>query len=66
MTILGDEMMRAYEVGDKQEVAAVFLRACSRAVSSDEVCKAVGLLNRTSDFRCSVIHPDDGREFVVV
>jgi hypothetical protein len=61
---LGREMQSAYESGDRRAVAEGYLRACATAVTSTKVVAALRLLERSSGFRVSVAHPDDGREFV--
>jgi hypothetical protein len=63
--VLGEEMRFAYEsAADPPRVAEAFLRACARAVAHPEVLAAAQRLNLTADFRFTVTHPDDGREFV--
>jgi hypothetical protein len=61
---LGREMRAGYEASERPAAANAFLGACAAAVSSREVGAALALLRRTSDFRLSVPHPDDGRDFV--
>ena len=57
-------MRAAYEAADdRRAVAEAFLRACAVAMTSLDVAAAVELLVRGGDFRISVAHPDDGREF---
>jgi hypothetical protein len=61
---LGCLMRAAYEAAnDRRAVAEAFLRACAVAMTSPEVAAAVESLVRAGDFRISVAHPDDGREF---
>jgi hypothetical protein len=58
-------MLAAYEAADdRRAVAEAFLRACAVAVTSADVAAAVESLVRVGDFRISVAHPDDGREYV--
>lgn len=61
---LSRQMQMAYETGNKPEVADAYLRACALAVSSLQVVEALALIKRSDDFRVSVTHPDDGREFL--
>jgi hypothetical protein len=65
VAVLGREMQAAYEAGERPTVAESFLRSCAAAVSSPQVVAALALLERADEFRVSVTHPDDGREFVV-
>ena len=61
---LGRSMKAAYEAADDRRAAAeAFLRACAFAVAAPEVAAAIGSLVRAADFRISVAHPDDGRDF---
>lgn len=63
-TPLAHEMRSAYDGSPDRPAAAVaFLRACARAAATPAVTEAVGLLPRSDEFRVSVPHPDDGREF---
>jgi hypothetical protein len=61
---LGRDMQTAYESGDRLAMTDAFLRACAAAVSSPQVIAALELLERIADFRVSVRHPDNDREFV--
>jgi hypothetical protein len=61
---LGSLMRAAYEAADdRRAVAEAFLRACAVAMTSPDVAAALESLVRVGDFRISVAHPDDGREF---
>ena len=61
---LGHQMRAAYEAAvHPAEVAEGFMRACARAAASPDVVAASELLQRAAEFRTSVSHPDDGREF---
>ncbi len=61
---LGRRMRALYEAADdRRAVAETFLRACAVAMSSPEVAAAMESLVRVGDFRFSVTHPDDRREF---
>jgi hypothetical protein len=64
--VLASEMKDAYYAGDRPNVADAFMAACADALSSPQVAEALELLGRSNDFRLSVAHPDDGREFVRV
>lgn len=63
-TPLAQEMRAAYNGSpDCPAAALAFLRACARAAATFTVTNAVSILEQTDEFRISVPHPDDGREF---
>jgi hypothetical protein len=62
--LLGRSMRAAYESApDRRATAESFFRACAEALASPDVAGVVGSLARADEFRMSVAHPDDGREF---
>ena len=61
---LGKRMKSAYEAGDRPAVSEAFFRAAAAALTSHVVSDSLAAFSRTDNFRLSVAHPDDGREFV--
>ena len=44
-------------------VADTYLRACAIALQQQSVARAIRTFELAEQFRCSVAHPDDGREY---
>ena len=64
--ILGSEMRKSYDESvNRKQKAEQFLVACANALSSPQVQTSVGRLPRSNTFRCTVPHPDSGKEFYV-
>ena len=62
--LLGRSMQAAYaSAPDRRDTAEGYFRACAEALASPDVAGVVGSLARADEFRMSVAHPDDGREF---
>ncbi|MCA9069376.1 MAG: hypothetical protein KDA84_10655 [Planctomycetaceae bacterium] len=63
-TPLAQEMRAIYErSSDRPAMAIEFLQACARAAETSLVANALSGLKRTDEFRISVPHPDNHREF---
>ena len=57
------DIYRVAPARDRGTIVDAFIRACADAAASRAVSEVLDSFNRDSQFRVSVSHPDDGREF---